>query len=121
MVLGFTKLAFKNFHAVSDVNGCPADRCDQIVALERKRQLLGRVDGFDQDEAEGERDERAVILRRLFAPKGDTLEALELADRLFNACSRLVECFREESGDVFSVGSIRDCRAYSALPCSLAV
>ena len=83
--------------------------------------LLGRVDGFDQDEAESERDERAVILRRLFAPKGDTLEALELADRLFNACSRLVECFREESGDVFSVGSIRDCRAYSALPCSLAV
>src|SRR6516225_4301863 len=82
---------------------------------------LGRVDGFHQDEAEGERDERAVILRRLFAPKGDTLEALELADRLFNACSRLVECFREESGDVFSVGSIRDCRAYSALPCSLAV
>ena len=44
---------------------------------------LGRVDGFDQDEAESERDERAVILRRLFAPKGDTLEALELAD----ACS----------------------------------
>ena len=83
--------------------------------------LLGRVDGFDQDEAESERDERAVILRRLFAPKGDTLEALELADRLFNARSRLVECFREESGDVFSVGSIRDCRAYSALPCSLAV
>ena len=39
---------------------------------------LGRVDGFDQDEAESERDERAVILRRLFAPKGDTLEALEL-------------------------------------------
>ena len=83
--------------------------------------ILGRVDGFEQDEAESERDERAVILRRLFAPKGDTLEALELADRLFNACSRLVECFREESGDVFSVGSIRDCRAYSALPCSLAV
>ena len=31
-------------------------------------EALGRVDGFDQDEAEGERDERAVILRRLFAP-----------------------------------------------------
>ena len=26
---------------------------------------LGRVDGFDQDEAESKRDERAVILRRL--------------------------------------------------------
>jgi hypothetical protein len=30
---------------------------------------LGRVDGFDQDEAESKRDERAVILRRLLAWK----------------------------------------------------
>src|SRR5580693_4799480 len=30
-------------------------------------QSLGRVDGFDQDEAESQRDERAVILRRLLA------------------------------------------------------
>jgi ABC-type Mn2+/Zn2+ transport system ATPase subunit len=35
---------------------------------------LGRVDGFDQDEAESKRDERAVILRRLLASKCDTLE-----------------------------------------------
>jgi hypothetical protein len=28
---------------------------------------LGRVDGFDQDECTGERDEGAVILRRLLA------------------------------------------------------
>jgi hypothetical protein len=77
------------------------------------------VDGFDQDEAESERDERAVILRRLFAPKGDTLEALELVDRLFNACSRIVECFREESGmslvlDRYGIaGHIPRCRAAS--------
>ena len=48
--------------------------------------FLGRVDGFDQDEAESKRDERAVILRRLLASKCDTLEAFELADRLFDAC-----------------------------------
>jgi hypothetical protein len=30
---------------------------------------LGRVDGFDQNEAESKRDERAVILRRLLASK----------------------------------------------------
>ena len=48
--------------------------------------LLGSVDGFDQDEAESKRDERAVILRRLLASKCDTLEAFELADRLFDAC-----------------------------------
>ena len=41
------------------------------------------MDGFDQDEAESKRDERAVILRRLLASKCDTLEAFELADRLF--------------------------------------
>ena len=36
------------------------------------------MDGFDQDEAESKRDERAVILRRLLASKCDTLEAFEL-------------------------------------------
>ena len=44
------------------------------------------MDGFDQDEAESKRDERAVILRRLLASKCDTLEAFEFADRLFDAC-----------------------------------
>ena len=83
--------------------------------------VLGRVDGFDQDEAESKRDERAVILRRLLASKCNTLEALELADRLFDACPRLVECFWKEGGHVFGVGSIRDCRAYSALACGLAI
>jgi hypothetical protein len=52
---------------------------------------LGRVDGFDQDEAESKRDERAVILRRLLASECDTLEAFELADSLFDACPCLVE------------------------------
>src|SRR5450759_3619687 len=82
---------------------------------------LGRVDGFDQDEAESKRDERAVILRRLLTSKRDTFETLELADRLFYACPRFVECFRKEDGDVFGVGSIRDGWAYSALACGLAV
>jgi hypothetical protein len=38
------------------------------------------VEGFDQDEAESKRDERAVILRRFLASKCDTLEAFELND-----------------------------------------
>jgi hypothetical protein len=75
------------------------------------------VDGFDQDKAESKRDERAVILRRLLTSKCDTFEALEFADRLFDACPRLVKCFWKEGGHVFGVGSIRDCRAYSALAC----
>jgi hypothetical protein len=51
---------------------------------------LARVDGFDQDKAESKRDERAIILRRLLTSECDTLEALELAERLFDACPRLV-------------------------------
>ena len=85
------------------------------------KQLLGCVDGFDQDEAESKRDERAVILRRLLASKCDTLEAFELADSLFNACPCLVECFRKEGGHILGVGSIRDCRTYSALARGVAV
>ena len=82
---------------------------------------LGSVDGFDQDEAESKRDERAVILRRLLASKCDTLEAFELADRLFDACPCLVECFRKEGRHILGVGSIRDCRTYSALARGVAV
>ena len=83
--------------------------------------ILGRVDGFDQDEAESKRDERAVIVRRLLASKCDTLEAFELADRLFDACPCLVECFRKEGGHILGVGSIRDCRTYSALARGVAI
>ena len=38
------------------------------------------MDGFDQDEAESNHDERAAILRRFSASKCDTLEAFELGD-----------------------------------------
>ena len=41
------------------------------------------VDGFDQDEAESKRDERAVILRRLLASKCIRLKRLSLP----TACS----------------------------------
>jgi hypothetical protein len=70
--------------------------------------MLGRVDGFDQDEAKSKRDERAVIRRRLFTSKRDRLEALEPADRLFDTRPRFVECFWKEDGHVFGVESIRD-------------
>jgi len=82
---------------------------------------LGRVDGFDQDKAESERNERAVILRRLLASKCDTLEPFELADRLFDACPCFVEYFRKEGGHILGVGSIRDCRTYSALARGVAI
>ena len=83
--------------------------------------LLGRVDGFDQDEAESKCDERVVILRRLLASKRDTLEALELTDRLLDACPCLIERLGKEGGHIFGVGSIRDCRTYSAFARGVAV
>jgi len=97
-----------------------SDGTDTAVKLSDPKPL-GRVDGFDQDEAESKRDERAVILRRLLASKCDTLEAFELADSLFNACPCLVECFRKEGGHILGVGSIRDCRTYSALARGVAI
>ena len=71
-------------------------QCLSAITLSAAPARLARVDGFDQDKAESKRDERAVILRR--PSKCDTLEALELADRLFDACPRLVKCFGKKAG-----------------------
>ena len=57
---------------------------------------LGRVDGFNQDEAECKGDEGSVVLRGLLASERDAFEALEFADGLLDACPRLVEYFRKE-------------------------
>jgi hypothetical protein len=82
---------------------------------------LGRVDGFDQDEAESKRDERTVIPRCLLAAQCDALESFELADCLLDTGAAFVENSRKEGGNVFGVGSIRDGRAYSALTRGLAI
>ena len=58
--------------------------------------LLGRVDGFNQDEAECKGYEGSVVLRGLLASECDAFEALEFADGLLDACPRLVEYFRKE-------------------------
>ena len=82
---------------------------------------LGRVDGFDQDEAEGERDEGTVIARSLLATKGDALEALEFADGLLDARPRFVEDFREESGSVGCSRAMRNDRTNAALAGAVAI
>jgi hypothetical protein len=45
------------------------------------------LDGFDQDHAASEGDEGSVILHGLLTAHGNTLEALQLADRLFDTGS----------------------------------
>ena len=84
--------------AITRADTGTTNRGDWYKQQKRRQNALGRVDGFDQDKAASKRDERAVILRRLLASKRDTLEALELADRLFDACPRLVEYFWKRAG-----------------------
>ena len=61
-----------------------------------KHLALGRVHGFDRDEAECQGYEGSVVLRGLLASECDAFEALEFADGLLDACPRLVEYFRKE-------------------------
>ena len=105
----------------SEINKMRQQKITTVMLANLAMSLLGCVDGFDQDEAESKRDERAVILRRLLASKCDTLEAFELADRLFDACPCFVEYFWKEGRHILGVGSIRDCRTYSALARGVAI
>ena len=98
---------------------------DKMVDVFKKNNVevitLGRVDGFDQDEAEGERDEGTVIARSLLATKCDALEALEFADGLLDARPRFVEDFREESGSVGCSRAMRNDRTNAALAGAVAI
>jgi len=82
---------------------------------------LGCVDGFDQDERKSKRHERCIVARSLLASECDAFETFEFADGLFDTRPRLVKCFWKKGRDVFRVGSIRDCRTYSALACGLTI
>jgi hypothetical protein len=53
--------------------------------------MLGGVDGFDEDEAEGEGNKRAVVLGCLLAAKRHALEAFELTDELLDAGTSPIE------------------------------
>src|SRR3954452_390356 len=57
---------------------------------------LGRVDGFDDDEAKSECDEGCKVLVRFLATERNALEALELADQLLDTGAGSIECLREE-------------------------
>jgi Domain of unknown function (DUF4202) len=61
---------------------------------------LGRVDGFDDDEAQSECDEGCKVLVRFLATERNALEALELADQLLDTGAGSIECLREEGWSV---------------------
>src|SRR3954464_12618234 len=52
---------------------------------------LGRVDGFDDDEAQSECDEGSEVPVRFLATERNALEALELADEVFDAGAGAIE------------------------------
>jgi len=60
--------------------------------------ILGRVDGFDPDKAESERDERTVIPRCLLATQSDALESFELADCLLDTGAAFERTFGKKVG-----------------------
>ncbi len=62
--------------------------------------VLGRVDGFDDDEAQSKCDEGSEVLVRFLAAERNALEALELADEVFDAGAGAIERLREESRPV---------------------
>src|SRR5215217_8594503 len=62
--------------------------------------ILGRVDGFDDDEAQSECDEGSEVLVRFLATERNSLEALELADEVFDAGAGAIERLREERWSV---------------------
>src|SRR5215210_3224820 len=64
------------------------------------QQTLGRVDGFDDDEAKSECDEGSEVLVGFLATERNALEALELADEVFDAGARAIERLRKERWSV---------------------
>jgi len=69
----------------------------------RRRLRLGRVDGFGPYQPASKADDGCVADIGLVATKGDAFEALELADRLFDAGSEFVETLRKEAASVLGV------------------
>jgi len=69
---------------------------------------LGHVDGFYQDEAEGEGDDAGETLGCFLAAKGDAFEALQLAEGLLDARTFLIQELGEERWPVLGVGAGRN-------------
>jgi hypothetical protein len=79
------------------------------------------VDGFDQNEAASEGDERGVVLGRFFAPQRNALETLELAHGLLDPSAAPIEGLGEEGRAIFGIGAAWDDRANTPLPRGMTV
>ena len=72
------------------------------------------MDGFDEDEGEGESDDGGEAALCLFAAQRHPLETLELSEALLDPGTALVERLREEGRAVLGVGFERDGRCDAA-------
>src|SRR4051812_21371138 len=77
--------------------------------------MLGRVDGFENDQAKCECDERPEVPVGLLAAERDALETLELPHELLDAGARPVERLREEGRPLLGRGLHGDDRADAPL------
>src|SRR3954467_10584193 len=75
-------------------------RTDLCIVTQARLCTLGRVDGFDDDEAQSECDEGSEVPVRFLATERNALEALELADEVFDAGAGAIERLREEGRPV---------------------
>jgi hypothetical protein len=73
--------------------------------------ILGRVDGFDEDEAESKGDKGPVVLVSLLAAQSNALEPLELSHGLLDASSSAVERLGKELRLLFGRRAVWNRRA----------
>ena len=88
----FAKLAETSGNAVKTRERLFSELKEELELQMRLR----RVDGFDDDEAKSECDEGCKVLVRFLATERNALEALELADEVFDAGAGAIERLREE-------------------------
>jgi hypothetical protein len=79
------------------------------------------VDGFDDDESEGESDEGGETGLGFLASERDAFEALELPEGLLDAGSGAIEGLGEEGGPIPGIGFVGDDRRDAATAGSGAV
>jgi hypothetical protein len=113
------ELGFPDFNVlVQAANEIPFER---EITSKDVAEILGRVDGFDQDEGAGERDEGSEVLRGLLAAQGDAFEALDLADTLLDTGAPLVKNPGKECRLCSGILAVGDGGAYAAPARCLAV
>ena len=99
------RVATRNYIGILTSVNCSAHTASLIADAFKRNPFtgyepLGGVDGFDEDEAESECDEGAEVLVRFLAAERNALEALELADEVFDAGAGAIERLREERWSV---------------------